>query len=69
MIKNMNVKVFNLMSRINETIQIIWQETCKCIRRLTSTVCNRRQISNKDKCRCEYKEDLVNKMIYSKGYI
>ena len=27
-IKNINVKVFNLMSRINETI---WHETCKCI--------------------------------------
>ena len=30
-IKNINVKVFNLMSRINETIQTIWHETCKCI--------------------------------------
>ena len=26
-IKNINVKVFNLMSRINETRQIIWHET------------------------------------------
>ena len=43
-IKNINVKVFNLMSSINETRQIIWHETCKCIRRLTSTVCNSRQI-------------------------
>ena len=29
-VKNINVKVFDLMSRINETIQIIWHETCKC---------------------------------------
>ena len=32
-------------------------------------VCNRRQIWNKDKCRCECKEDLVNKMVCDKGYI
>ena len=41
-IKNINVKVFNLMSRINETRQIIWHETCKCIGRLTSAVFNSR---------------------------
>ena len=61
--KNINVKVFNLMSRINETRQIIWHKTCKCVCRLTSAVCNSRNIWNKDKCRCEYREDLVNKMV------
>ena len=30
-IKNLNVKVFNLMSRINETKFIEWHEKCKCI--------------------------------------
>ena len=68
-IKNMNVKVFNLMSRINETRQIIWHETCKCVCRLTSAVCNSRQIWNKDKCRCECKEDLINKLVCDRGYI
>ena len=52
-IKNINVTVFNLISRISETRQIIWPETCKCICRLTSAVCNSRQIWNKDKCICE----------------
>ena len=47
-IKNINVKVLNLMSRINETRQIIWHETCKCICRLTSAVCNTSQIWNED---------------------
>ena len=68
-IKNINVKVFNLMSRINETRQIMWHETCKCICRLTSAVCNSRQIWNKDKYRCECKKDLVNKIVCDKGYI
>ena len=29
-IKNLNVKMFNLMSRTNETRHIEWHETCKC---------------------------------------
>ena len=69
-IKNINVKVFNLISRINETRhEITWHENCKCICRLTSDVCNSRRIWNKDKCRCKCKEDLVNKMVCDKGYI
>ena len=43
-VKNINVEVFNLMSRINETRQMIWPETCKCVCRLTSAVCNSRQV-------------------------
>ena len=43
-IKKINVKVFNLMSRINETRQMIWHETCKYVCRLISSICNRRQI-------------------------
>ena len=30
-VKKLNVKVFNLMSRTNETRQIEWHETCKYI--------------------------------------
>ena len=68
-IQSINVKVFNLMSRINETTQIIWHETCKCLCRLNSAVCNSRQIWNEDKCRFEFKKDLVNKMVCDKGCI
>ena len=67
-VKNINVKVFNLMSRINETRHIIWHETCKCICRLSVSVCNNRQRWNEDKCRCEYKE-LIDKGICDKGFI
>ena len=67
-VKNINVKVFNLMSRINETRHIIWYETCKCICRLSASVCNKRQRWNEDKCRCEYKE-LIDKGICDKGFI
>ena len=66
-VKNVNVKVFNLLARINESKQMIWHETCKCICRLTSTVCNERQIWNKDKCQCECREDLISKLTCEKG--
>ena len=68
-IKNINVKVFNLMSIINETRQMIWHETCKSVCRLTSAVCNTEQIWNEDKCRCDCKEDLINKGTCDKEFI
>ena len=68
-IKSINVKVFNVISRINEARQIMWHEICKCVCRLTSALCNSRQIWNEDKFRCEYNEDLINKMVFDKGYV
>ena len=59
-VKDLNVKVFNLISRTNETRHIKWHETCKCKCRLDASVCNNKQRWNDDKCRCECKE-LINK--------
>ena len=39
-VKNINIKVFNLMSRTNEKKHVEWHETCKCKRRLDASVCN-----------------------------
>ena len=55
-VKNLNVKVFNLMSRTYETRHIEWHETCKCECKFDTNVCNNKQRWNKDKCRCECKE-------------
>ena len=51
-VKDLNVKVFNLMSRTNETRHIKLHETCKCKCRLDASVCNNEQRSNDDKCQC-----------------
>ena len=67
-VKNLNVKVFNLMSRTNETRNIKWHETCQCKCRLNASVCNNRQRWNNDKCRCDCKE-LIDKGICDKGFI
>ena len=54
--KNINLKVFNLISRKNETRHTKLHETCKCKCRLHASVCNNKQRWNKDKWRCECKE-------------
>ena len=57
------------MQRINEAKHIIWHETFKCVCKLTASICNSKQIWNEDKCRYEYKENLIYKGICDKGYI
>ena len=67
-VKDLNVKVFNIMSRTNETKHIKWHETCKCECRLDAIVCSNKQRWNKNKCRCECKE-LINKSVCDKDFI
>ena len=38
--QDLNVRVFNLMSRTNQTIFIEWHEKCKCECRLDAIICN-----------------------------
>ena len=39
-IKNVNMKVYNFLMRLNETLSVLWHESCKCVCRLNSSVCN-----------------------------
>ena len=59
--------LFNLMSRVHETIHTICHKSCTCICRLTSSIWNSWQVWNKDCGRCVCKE-LVDKGICDKGY-
>ena len=68
-VKDLNVKVFNMMARINETRKVVWHETCKCVCRLTSAICNDKQDRKANKYVCECKEDLVSKLVCDKGYM
>ena len=58
-IKNINVKVFNLMSFSSQTKHIKWHEPCKCKCRLHASVYNNKW--NEDKCKCEWREELIDK--------
>ena len=67
-IKHLNVKVFNLISRTNEARHIEWHETWKCKCRLSASVYNNKQRWNDNKCRCECKE-LIDTGVYDKRFI
>ena len=67
-VKNINLEVFNLISRKNETRYINLHETCKWKYRLDASVCDNKQRWNEGKCRCECKE-LIGKGICDKGFI
>ena len=42
-IKNVNTKVYNFLMRLNETRNVLWHESCKCVCLLNSSVCNSKQ--------------------------
>ena len=67
-VKNINVKVFNIISRTNETRHIERHKTCRCKCRLNASVCNNKQRWNENKCRFECKE-LIDKGICDKEFI
>ena len=67
-VKKLNVKVFNLISRTNETRFIAWHETCKCVCKFEEHVFNNKQCWNKNKCRCGCKK-LIDKGVCDKRFI
>ena len=66
--KNLNFKVFNLMSRTNETRHIEQHETCKCKCRLDASLCNNKQLWNDVKCRFECNEQ-IDEGLCDEGFI
>ena len=68
-IKNVNMQVYNFLMRLNETRNILWHESCKCICKLISSVSNSKQIWNDDTCRCDCNEDFAGIINCNKGYM
>ena len=67
-IKNVNIKVYNFLMRLNETRNVLWHESCKCVCLLNSSVCNSKQIWNSDACKCDCNEDFACIIKCTKGY-
>ena len=63
-----NMKVYNFLMRLNETRNVLWHGSCKCVCRLNSSVCNSKQIWNSDTCRCDCNEDFASIINCTKGY-
>ena len=68
-IKNVNIKVYNFLMRLNETRNVLWHESCKCVCKLNSSVCNSKQTWNSDACRCDCNEDFSGIINCTKGYM
>ena len=67
-IKRVNMQVYNFLMRLNETRNVLWHESCKCICKLNSSVCNNKQIWNDDTCRCDCNEDFAGIINCTKGF-
>ena len=68
-IKGINMQVYNFLMRLNETRNVLWHESCKCVCKLNSSVCNNKQIWNSDTCRCDCNEDFAGIINCAKGYM
>ena len=47
---------------------VLWHESCKCVCRLNSSLCNSKQIWTSDTCRCDCDEDFSSIINCTKGY-
>ena len=68
-IKRKNMKVYNFWMRLNETRNVLWHKSCKCVCQLNSSACNSKHIWNSDTCSCDCNEDFAGIMTCNKGYI
>ena len=67
-IKRVNMQVYNFLMRLNETRNVLWHESCKCVCKLNSSVCNNKQIWNDNTCRCDCNEGFTGVVGCDKGY-
>ena len=67
-VKNMHVKVFHLMSRLNETRFFVPHDSCECRCRLNENVCNSKQKWSHDKSGWECKRS-INWSSWKKDYM
>ena len=59
-IKRVNMQVCNFLMRLNETRNVLWHESCKCVYKLNSSVSNNKQIWNDYTYRCACNEDFAS---------
>ena len=67
-IKRVNMQVYNFLMRLNETRNVLWHESCKCVCKLNSSVCNNKQIWSDDTCGCDCNENFTDIISCDKGY-
>ena len=68
-VNRVNMQAYNFLMSLNETRSVLWDESCKCVCKLNSSVCNNKQIWNSDTCKCECNEDFASIINCTKGYM
>ena len=66
-IKEVNMQVYNFLTMLNETRNVLWHESCKYVCKLNSSICNNKQIWNSDTCRCDCNEDFAGIISWCKS--
>ena len=67
-VTRVNMQVYNFLMNLNETRNVLWHESCKCVCKLISSVCNNKQIWNGDTCSCDCNEDFAGIINCTKRY-
>ena len=67
-VKRVNMQLYNFLMNLNETRNVLWHESCKCVCKLNSSVCNNKQIWNGDTRICDCNEDFAVIINFTKGY-
>ena len=67
-IKRVNMQVYNFLMRLNETHNLLLHESCKCICKLNSSVCNNKRTWNDGTCRCDCNEEFAGIINCTKGF-
>ena len=67
-IKGLNMKVYSFLTMLNEARNVLWHESCKCVCKLNSSVCNNKQIWNSNTCRCDCNDDFAGIINCAKEY-
>ena len=66
-VKRVNMQVYNFLMRLNEARNVLWHESCKCVCKLNSSICNNKQIWKSDTCTCDCNEDFAGMISCAKG--
>ena len=67
-IKGLNMKVYNFLTILNETRNVLWHESNKCVCKLNSSECNNKQIWNSNNCTYNCNEEFAGIINCAKGY-
>ena len=68
-VPNVIKRLKDFLTMLNETRNVLWHESCKCVCKLNSSVCNNKQIWNSNTCRCDCNKHFAGIISCAKRYM